>query len=78
VLAVALGNPWLLLGYVIDVPAVAVPVLVGAAPRREVLRALVSLPCFFVVRTVNAMFFLRAAWSELVMKRSFTTYEKGH
>jgi biofilm PGA synthesis N-glycosyltransferase PgaC len=78
VLAVALGNPWLLLGYVIDVPAVAVPVLVGAAPRRETIRALVSLPSFFVVRTVNAMFFLKAVWMELVMKRSFTTYEKGH
>ena len=78
VLAVALGNPWLLLGYVIDVPAVAVPVLIGAAARRELPRALCSLPAFFVLRTVNAMFFLKAAWLELVMKRPFTTYEKGH
>jgi len=31
-----------------------------------------------VIRTVNAMFFLKAVWLELVMKRSFTTYEKGH
>ena len=77
-LALALRNPWLLIGYVIDVPAVAVPVLIGAAQRRELRRALVSLPAFFVLRTVNAMFFLRAAWLELVMKRSFTTYEKGH
>lgn len=77
-LALALGNPWLLLGYVIDIPAVAVPVLVGAARRRELRRALASLPAFFVLRTVNAMFFLRAAWLELVMKRSFTLYEKGH
>ena len=78
VLALALGNPWLLLGYVIDVPAIAVPVLAAAAPRREVGRAIVSLPCFFVIRTVNAMFFLKAVWVELVLKRSFTTYEKGH
>lgn len=77
-LALALGNPWLLLGYVIDVPAVAVPVLAGAAQRRELKRALLSLPAFFVLRTVNAMFFLKAAWLELVMKQSFTTYEKGH
>ncbi len=77
-LALALGNPWLLLGYVIDIPAVAVPVLVGAAQRREVGRALLSLPAFFVLRTVNAMYFLKAAWLELVLKRSFTTYEKGH
>jgi cellulose synthase/poly-beta-1,6-N-acetylglucosamine synthase-like glycosyltransferase len=77
-LALALGNPWLLLGYVIDIPAVAVPVLAGAAQRGEVGRALASLPSFFVLRTVNAVYFLKAAWLELVLKRSFTTYEKGH
>jgi len=78
VMAVALRNPWLLIGYVIDVPAVAVPVLVGAARRGETRRALASLPAFFVLRTVNAWHFLRAAWMELVVRRSFTTYEKGH
>lgn len=78
VLAIAMGNPWLLLGYVIDVPAIAVPVLAAAWPRGELRRAFVSLPCFFVLRTVNAMFFLKAVWLELVMNRSFTTYEKGH
>lgn len=78
VLAVATRNPWLLLGYVIDVPAVAVPVLVGAAQRGETGRALASLPAFFVLRTVNALHFLRAVWQELVLRRSFTTYEKGH
>ena len=78
VLAIAFRNPWLLLGYVIDAPAVAVPVLVGAAKRGEVGKALASLPAFLVLRTVNALFFLRAAWSEWVMRRSFHTYEKGH
>jgi biofilm PGA synthesis N-glycosyltransferase PgaC len=78
VLAITLGNPWLLLGYVIDVPAVAIPVLVGAVRRREIRRAVLSLPAFFVLRTVNAMFFLKAAWMELVMNRTFATYEKGH
>jgi biofilm PGA synthesis N-glycosyltransferase PgaC len=78
VLAIALRNPWLLLGYVIDVPAVLVPVLVGAAPRREIGRALASMPAFLVLRTVNALFFLGAAWNEWVVGRSFRTYEKGH
>ena len=78
VLAVVLHNPWLLLGYLIDLPAVAVPVVAGAVPRREVARAVSSLPAFFVLRTVNALFFLRAAWSEWVMGRSFRVYEKGH
>jgi cellulose synthase/poly-beta-1,6-N-acetylglucosamine synthase-like glycosyltransferase len=78
VLAIVLGNPWILLGYVIDIPAVAVPVLVGASKRGETSRALLSLPAFFVLRTVNAMHFLKAAWLELVMNRPFTMYEKGH
>lgn len=78
VLAIALRNPWLLLGYVIDIPAVSIPVLAGAAKRGEVRRALASLPSFFVLRTVNAVFFLKATWMELVMRRTFTTYEKGH
>lgn len=78
VLALVFGNPYLLLGYVIDVPAIMVPVLAGAIPRRETARALVSLPCFFVLRTVNALFFLSAMWNELVRRKSLHTYEKGH
>ena len=77
-LAIALRNPWLLLGYVIDVPAVLVPVLAGAIPRGETRRALASVPAFLVLRTVNAVFFLRAAWSEWILRRSFIVYEKGH
>ena len=77
-LAVAFRNPWLLLGYVIDLPAIAIPVLAGAARRGETRKALASLPAFLVLRVVNAMFFLRAAWSELVLRRSFRVYEKGH
>jgi poly-beta-1,6-N-acetyl-D-glucosamine synthase len=78
VLAIALSNPWLLLGYVIDAPAIAVPALIGAAKRGETMKALASLPAFLVLRVVNAMFFLRAAWTELVLRKSFRVYEKGH
>ncbi len=78
VLAIALRNPWLLLGYVIDAPAIAVPVLAGAIPRGETRKALASIPAFLVLRTVNALFFLRAVWSELVLRKSFRVYEKGH
>ena len=60
------------------VPAVAVPVLAAAAPRREIGRALASLPAFFVLRTVNAVFFLGAVWGEWVRGRSLRVYEKGH
>ena len=78
VLAIVLRAPWLLLGYVFDVPAVLVPVAAGAVPRRELGRALASLPAFFVLRTVNAVFFLEAVWAELIAGRSLRVYEKGH
>ena len=77
-LAIGLRNPWLLVGYVIDAPALLVPVLAGAVPRGETRRALASMPAYFLLRTVNAAFFLGAAWSEWVMRRTFRVYEKGH
>jgi biofilm PGA synthesis N-glycosyltransferase PgaC len=78
ILAIVLANPWILLGYVIDAPAVLVPVVAGAARRGEIRRAIASLPAFFVLRTVNAVFFLRAVCAELLLDRSFHVYEKGH
>ena len=77
-LAIVLRSPWVLLGYVIDAPVLLVAVLPEAVRRREVGRALASIPAFFVLRLVNAVFFLRAAFAELLLGRSFRTYEKGH
>ena len=77
-LALLTGDPRWLLGYVLDVPAVLVPVLVGAIPRGEAVRALACMPAFVVLRTVNAVYFLSAAWSEWVLGRTFRVYEKGH
>jgi poly-beta-1,6-N-acetyl-D-glucosamine synthase len=78
ILALVLGMPWLLLGYFIDVPALLVPLAVGAIPRGELMRALACLPAFFVLRTVNGFFFLSAVWSEWVRGRPLLVYEKGH
>lgn len=77
-LALVLKQPWLLLGYIIDLPALLVPLMMGAVPRREVGRALASLPAFFVMRAVNGVFFVRAVWAEWVMRRPLLVYEKGH
>jgi len=77
-LIVALKSPWLLLAYFIDAPAILVPLLMGAIPRREFGRALASLPSFFVLRLVNGCFFLEAVWSEWVLRRPFHVYQKGH
>jgi biofilm PGA synthesis N-glycosyltransferase PgaC len=77
-LALALGSPLLLLGYVIDVPMLLVPVLTKTVRRKECGRALASIPAFFVLRLVNGLFFLEALWTEWVLRRSFRVYEKGH
>jgi biofilm PGA synthesis N-glycosyltransferase PgaC len=77
-LAVVFRDPRWLLGYVLDIPALLVPVLVGAIPPGEAWRAHASLPAFVLLRTVNAVFFLGAVWSEWVLGRTFRTYEKGH
>jgi len=76
--ALALHAPWMLLGYIIDAPAMLIPVLAGAAKRREMRRALASFPAFFVLRAVNALFFVEALWSEVVRGRRMRVYEKGH
>ena len=54
------ASPLFLLLYVIDLPAIIVPVLVSAVLRREVGLALASLPAFFVLRAVNSAFLLGA------------------
>lgn len=71
-------HPLMLLGYVIDLPAVAVPALVKGVERNEVRRVLASLPAFFVLRFVTGVFLLRAIWAEFVLRRTLLVYEKGH
>jgi biofilm PGA synthesis N-glycosyltransferase PgaC len=77
-LALVLGSLWPLLGYVIDAPAILIPVIAAARRRRETWKALTSLPAFFVLRAVNAVFFTRALWLEVAMNRRLLVYEKGH
>ena len=77
VLAIAI-DPLILVAYLIDAPVVMVPVLWLAVQRREVGRALASLPGFFVLRVVNGAFMLRALWDEFVAGKSLAVYEKGH
>jgi biofilm PGA synthesis N-glycosyltransferase PgaC len=76
-LAVAV-HPAFALGFVIDLPAIAVPVVAKAWQRAELGRALLSLPCFLVMRFVSALFMIRAVWLECVVMRPLLVYEKGH
>lgn len=77
-LLAVLVSPWYLLGYVIDLPIVAVPVLIGARRRRELNQAIASLPAYFVLRLVNCWYMLAAVVGELVLRRRLDVYEKGH
>lgn len=77
VLAVVV-SPWVLAAYVVDVPAILVPVLVAARRRGEVGKALASVPAFLVLRIVNGVFMIRALWSEVVLRKPLLVYEKGH
>ncbi len=78
ILAVYFKQPLLLSGYIIDIPAVLLPVCIEARKRKEIKKVLASFPSFFVLRFVNSIFILKAFWSELVLKRSLRVYEKGH
>lgn len=71
-------SPLFLLGYLIDAPAVVVPVLVKGWQRKELGLALTSIPSFFVLRIVNGLFMLKAFWDEIVMRKPLKVYEKGH
>jgi hypothetical protein len=55
-----------------------IPVVVTARKRKEILKAVLSVPCFMVLRLLNSYFILEAFVSEFVLKRSFNTYLKGH
>ncbi len=71
-------HPLFLLAYLLDLPALLVPVLAKAWPRGEVKQALMSLPAFYVIRFVNFYFVFKAFWNELVVSRRLKTFEKGH
>ncbi|MFC1709820.1 glycosyltransferase [Candidatus Omnitrophota bacterium] len=78
IMAILFRNPIFLIGYIIDIPAIIVPTMFVAIRRKEFIKLLISLPSFFVLRTVNAIFMIEAFWTEVVMKKTFKTYEKGH
>jgi biofilm PGA synthesis N-glycosyltransferase PgaC len=74
----ALVTPFFLLGYIIDAPAVFIPVALAAARRRELRCALISFPCYYVLRVLSAAMMLKAIWLESVMRKPLLVYEKGH
>jgi poly-beta-1,6-N-acetyl-D-glucosamine synthase len=68
-LLAVLLNPLFLSAYLIDAPAVLIPVLIGAGSRGELGKALLSYPAFFVLRIVNGVMMLKALWAEVVARK---------
>jgi biofilm PGA synthesis N-glycosyltransferase PgaC len=77
-LMAALITPVFLLGYVMDLPVVLLPVALYAWRRRELPRALVSFPSYFVLRMINGAMMLTAVLRECILRRPLLQYEKGH
>lgn len=78
ILSIVFQNPIFLLGYIIDAPVLIIPVLVKARRLRQTRLAILSFPSFFVLRIVNCIFIIEAFWSEFILKKRLTVYEKGH
>ena len=76
--ALRMHNPLVLIVYVLDAPALMVPVLMQASKRNEFWKALFSIPSFFVLRVINCLFVLEAIWSEFIIGKRLAVYEKGH
>jgi biofilm PGA synthesis N-glycosyltransferase PgaC len=72
-----LVTAWYALAYVIDLPLIAIPVVVAARRRRETRLAMSSLPCYFLLRLANCWFMVRALFDE-GRGRRLCLYEKGH
>jgi biofilm PGA synthesis N-glycosyltransferase PgaC len=77
-LLVIIVNPLLLLVYLVDLPAVAIPAMMQGIKRREGARVAASLPCFAILRVLNGFHLLKALIMELVLGKSLAVYEKGH
>lgn len=78
ILALILRAPLLLLVYFLDLPILVAPVLLKALELKQAPKALVSLPCFLILRLVNSYFVLEAFVQEIILCKPFKSYEKGH
>lgn len=76
-LAVLVHPLWLLL-YIIDIPAVLVPVVIEGKRHGTVWKGVSSIPAFYALRYVNYWFMLKAFWDEFVVNKPLKTFVKGH
>jgi biofilm PGA synthesis N-glycosyltransferase PgaC len=78
VLVVTRGWRYLAAVYLVDLLALAIPVLWMGGRLGLLRQALASLPSVFVLRWINIYYFWRAAVLEWVFGRPLRVFEKGH
>jgi biofilm PGA synthesis N-glycosyltransferase PgaC len=77
--AILTGNPIIFLyALFADAIFVAIPAVWKGMQMKLTREVLASLPCFFILRTLNSLMLYYAFISEFALGRSFHKYEKGH
>ena len=69
--AIYFQKPLILSAYFIDLPAILWPNVIKAGQRKEIFKASISLPCFFILRTVNGLYMLEAQYQPIFIKETF-------
>lgn len=57
---------------------VVLPPIIKGIKLKMVRKVLSSLPCYYILRTVNIYYIYRAYISELLLRKTLNKYEKGH
>lgn len=78
IFSIIFKSPYLLFLFIIDAPIVFIPVFLRGLKRKELIKVVFSFPSFFILRIVNAIFIMEAYWTEIILKKRLTQYEKGH
>jgi poly-beta-1,6-N-acetyl-D-glucosamine synthase len=77
--AIVFHNPWIFLyGLASDFLFIGIPVAWKGWKLKKFGQVITSLPGFYLLRWVNAIFLYKAAIMEYVLHKSLTKYEKGH
>jgi poly-beta-1,6-N-acetyl-D-glucosamine synthase len=57
---------------------VGIPSLIAGGKAKLFWETLISLPCIFIVRIVNASVFFKCVWNEWVVRKRLVVWDKGH
>jgi biofilm PGA synthesis N-glycosyltransferase PgaC len=77
-LSLYIGPKLLFFTYLSDFLFIAVPVIWKSYKLKMLTTALISLPCFFILRLVTGYHFLKAFIMEFILSNPLKVYEKGH